>query len=386
MSDIRVPFNRPTVVGDERRHIETALASGHWSGDGEFTTACQRLLETSLGVAKALLTTSCTHALELAALLLDIEAGDEVIVPSFTFVSTANAFALRGARIVFADIRTDTLNLDERQLDALAGPRTKAIVAVHYAGVACEMDAIVDFASARGISVIEDNAHGLSGRYRDRPLGTIGRAATLSFHETKNVTCGEGGALLLNDTSWIARAEILREKGTNRSQFLRETVSRYQWMELGSSYVPSDLLSAVLLAQLERIEWVQDCRRRLWTTYRERLSEWAGRYDVALPVVPETCTSAHHLFHLVMPDDTSRDGLLAHLRLRGILAVFHYVPLHSSPMGQRFGARDGDCPVAEVTSRRLLRLPFYTSMTVDDQDLVIDAVTSFVPAPMDRPR
>ena len=384
MTDIRVPFNRPTVVGDERRHLEAALTGGHWSGDGRFTKACQDLLESSLGVAKALLTTSCTHALEMAALLLDIEAGDDVIVPSFTFVSTANAFALRGARVVFADIRSDTLNLDERQLDALAGPRTKAIVAVHYAGVACEMDAITHFASARGISVIEDNAHGLWGRYKDRPLGTMGRAATLSFHETKNVTCGEGGALLLNDAAWIERAEILREKGTNRSQFLRETVSRYQWVDLGSSYVPSDLLAAVLLAQLERIAWVQDCRRRIWNTYQERLGGWTSRYGVALPIVPEACTSAHHLFHLVMPDGASRDAMLAHLRSRGVLAVFHYVPLHSSAMGLRFGARATDCPVAETTSRRLLRLPFYTSMTADEQDIVIDAVTSFVPARMVR--
>lgn len=381
MSKIRVPFNRPTVVGDEHRYLEAVLAGGHWSGDGRFTTASQRLLESRLGVPKAMLTTSCTHALEMAALLLDLGEGDEVIVPSFTFVSTANAFALRGARVVFADIRPDTLNLDERQLEALITPRTRAIVVVHYAGVACEMDPILRLAADRGIAVIEDAAHGLWGTYRGRPIGTMGHAATLSFHETKNITCGEGGAMLLNDTRWIERAEILREKGTNRGQFLRATVSRYEWLDLGSSYLPSDLLAAVLLAQLERTTWIQERRRRVWETYRERLAPWALAHGVTLPFVPEHCESAHHLFHLVMPDETSRDALLAYLRAEGVLAVFHYVPLHTSPMGRRLGGRDGACPVTESLSGRLVRLPFYTSMTTDEQDLVIDSVTRFVPEP-----
>jgi dTDP-4-amino-4,6-dideoxygalactose transaminase len=380
MTAIRIPFNRPTRVGDESRYLADVLASGHWSGDGSFTRRCHERLEAQLGVPKALLTTSCTHALEMAALLLDIQPGDEVIVPSFTFVSTVNAFVLRGARPVFADIRPDTLNLDDRQLDALITPRTKAIVAVHYAGVACEMDRILAIASRRGVALVEDNAHGLWGAYGGRPLGSFGTLATLSFHETKNTTCGEGGALLVNDPALVARAEILREKGTNRSQFFRGEIDKYQWVDLGSSYLPSDLLAAVLLAQLEAVDRVQAARRRIWETYAAALIDWAAAYEVRLPIVPATCAQAYHMFYLLMPDEASREELLAHLRARGILAVFHYLPLHASPMGRRLGGRAGDCPIAEDVSRRLLRLPFYTNMTVDEQACVVEAVTQFVPA------
>jgi dTDP-4-amino-4,6-dideoxygalactose transaminase len=380
MTAIRIPFNRPTRAGEESRYVAEALASGQWSGDGVFTQRCHARLEARLGVPKALLTTSCTHALEMAALLLDLQSGDEVIVPSFTFVSTVNAFVLRGARPVFADIRPDTLNLDDRQLDALITPRTKAIVAMHYAGVACDMDRIVACASRHGVALVEDNAHGLWGAYRGRPLGTFGSLATLSFHETKNTTCGEGGALLINDPALVARAEILREKGTNRSQFFRGEIDKYRWVDLGSSYLPSDLLAAVLLAQLDGVDQVQAARRRVWDTYAAALAGWAATAGVRLPMVPDTCTQAYHMFYLLMPDQASRDDLIAHLRTRGILAVFHYVPLHASPMGLRLGGRAGDCPVADDVSERLLRLPFFTNMTVDEQDAVIAAVTEFVPA------
>jgi dTDP-4-amino-4,6-dideoxygalactose transaminase len=379
MATIRIPFNRPTLVGTERAYLEEALAGGHWSGDGPFTRRCHRLLETGVGVPKALLTTSCTHALEISAMLLDIGPGDEVILPSFTFVSTANAFVLRGARPVFADIRRDTLNIDEEGLESLIGPRTKAIVVVHYAGVACEMDRIMAIASRHGVPVVEDNAHGLWGSYRGRPLGTIGRLATLSFHETKNITCGEGGALLVNDPSLAERAEVLREKGTNRSRFFRGQVDKYSWVDVGSSYLPSELLAAVLCAQIEQADAVQRARRQLWLTYAEQLREWAAEGGVRLPVVPSSCTPAYHMFHVLMPDRFSRDALIEHLKSRGILAVFHYLPLHVSEMGQRFGGRTGDCPITEEICDRLVRLPFYTNMTADVQQEVVEAVAQFAP-------
>lgn len=383
---IRVPFNRPTKTGGEQRYLDEAFASGHWSGDGPFTRRCHARLEAVHGAPKALLTTSCTHALEMAALLLDIAPGDEVIVPSFTFVSTINAFVLRGATPVFADIRPDTFNLDERRLEALIGPRTKAIVVVHYAGVGCEMDRIMAIAAAHGVPVVEDNAHGLGGAYRGRPLGTFGRLSTLSFHETKNITCGEGGALLLNDPSLVARAEVLREKGTDRSRFFRGEVDKYSWVGLGSSYLPSELLSAILLAQLEAAEEVQRARRRVWDTYAGALCEWASDAGARLPIVPDGCEQAYHMFHLLMPDETSRDELLAHMRQRGILAIFHYLPLHASEMGRRLGGRPGDCPVTEDVSRRLVRLPFYTNITPDEQDAVVDAVLQFHAARAERAR
>jgi dTDP-4-amino-4,6-dideoxygalactose transaminase len=376
---ISIPFNRPTHVDRESHYLADVLSSGHWSGDGAYTRRCHEQLEARLGVPKALLTTSCTHALEMAALLLDLQAGDEVIVPTFTFVSMVNAFVLRGARPVFADIRADTFNLDPQQLDALITPRTKAIIIVHYGGVACDMDRIGAIAARHGVPLVEDNAHGLFGGYRGRPLGTFGRLATLSFHETKNITCGEGGALLVNDPALLPRAEILREKGTNRSQFFRGQVDKYRWIDVGSSYLPSDLLAAILLAQLEAADGVQASRRRIWERYAALLAEWAAARDVRLPIVPPECEPAYHMFPLLMPNESSRDALIAHLRAQGMLAVFHYLPLHASPMGGRFGGRTGQCPVAEDVSRRLLRLPFFTNMTTDEQDRVIDAVTQFIP-------
>lgn len=384
MTMIRIPFNRPTKVAGQRAYVEEALASEHWSGDGPFSKRCHRLLEERLRTPKALLTTSCTHALEMAAMLLALEPGDEVIMPSFTFVSTANAFVLRGARPVFADIRPDTLNLDEEQLEALIGPRTKAIVVVHYAGVACEMDRILDIAARHGLAVVEDNAHGLWGAYRGRPLGTLGQLATLSFHETKNITCGEGGALLVNDRALVERAEILREKGTNRSRFFRGQVDKYSWVDIGSSYLPAELLAAVLCAQIEGADEVQRARQRLWVGYAERLAAWAADGGVRMPIVPDACTPAYHMFHLLMPTETARDELIAHLKARGIWAVFHYLPLHISDMGQRFGGRPGDCPTTEAISGRLVRLPFFTNMTAAEQDEVVEVVTQFVPMRSER--
>lgn len=373
----RIPFNRPSLAGPELDLVAEAVASGCISGDGAFTRRCQELLERELGVPRCFLTTSCTHALELAALLLDVGPGDEVIVPSFTFVSTANAFALRGARPVFADSRPDTLNLDEERLAALVTRRTRAIVAVHYAGVGCAMERVTEVAAAHGLAVVEDNAHGLFGRYRGRWLGTFGALATQSFHETKNFTCGEGGALLVNDPALVARAEILREKGTDRSRFFRGEVDKYTWVDLGSSYLPSDLLAAFLAAQLEAREAVQARRRAIWEAYRDGLADWAEEQGVGLPVVPDDCEQAYHLFYLMLPSLDARTALIDHLRARNIHAVFHYVPLHLSAMGRRFGGRPGDCPVAETAGDRLLRLPFFNGLRPEDEERVIAALRDF---------
>ncbi len=371
---IRIPFNRPTFVGAERQYLNEAASSSQWSGDGPFTRRCHAILERVLPIPKAFLTTSCTHALELAALLLDVTPGDEVIVPSFTFVSTINAFVLRGARPVFADVRPDTLNLDERGLERLITTRTKAIVPVHYAGVGCEMDAIMEIANRRHVAVVEDNAHGLFATYRGRSLGTFGSLATQSFHETKNFTCGEGGALLINDLALVERAEILREKGTNRSRFFRGQVDKYSWVDLGSSYLPSDLLAAVLCAQLEARDGIQDARRRVWRRYDDALRAWAAVRGIQPPTVPLHCDQAYHMYYLLLPSLERRQTLIARRRDRGILSVFHYLPLHLSDMGRRFGGVPGQCPVTEAVSDRLLRLPFFTALTERDQDDVISTL------------
>ncbi|MBN1658068.1 MAG: dTDP-4-amino-4,6-dideoxygalactose transaminase [Anaerolineae bacterium] len=369
-----IPFNRACLVGKEIEYIEDAIRRGHISGDGVYTRSCHELLQRILGVPKVLLTTSCTHALEMAAILLEIEPGDEVIVPSFTFVSTVNAFALRGARLVFADIRPDTLNLDETRLESLVTPHTRAVVPVHYAGVGCEMDSILEIAAEYGLAVVEDNAHGLFAKYRGRYLGTFGSLATQSFHETKNVTCGEGGALLINDPEYITRAEIIREKGTNRSRFFRGEVDRYTWVDTGSSYLPSDILGAFLYAQLEAWEGIQARRRRIWESYYERLGDWAEACAVRLPVIPPHCEQAYHMFYLLMPSLAARSALIAHLKAHAILSVFHYQPLHLSEMGRRFGGKEGDCPVTEDVSDRLVRLPFYGDLTQGEQDQVVEAI------------
>lgn len=371
---INIPFNKPCLLSNEFAYIADAIQRGHVSGDGFYTKKCHILLEQALGVSKVLLTTSCTHALEMAALLLDIRPGDEVIIPSFTFVSTVNAFVLRGARPVFADIRPDTLNLDEAQLKRLITSRTRAIVPVHYAGVGCEMDAILEIADRHQIAVVEDNAHGLFGKYKGRYLGTFGCLATQSFHETKNFTCGEGGALLINDPQYIERAEIIREKGTNRSRFFRGQVDKYTWVDVGSSYLPSDILAAFLYAQLEAREQIQARRQAIWEYYEAHLGDWATAHDVRLPVMPAHCEQPYHMFYLLLPTLAQRQRLIEHLKAQGILSVFHYLPLHLSDMGRQFGGRPGDCPVTEDVSDRLLRLPFYNDLTEAELAQVCQAI------------
>jgi dTDP-4-amino-4,6-dideoxygalactose transaminase len=372
-----IPFNRPCLAGNEYNYIAEAIACGCASGDGSFTHKCHELLEQELQVPKVLLTTSCTHALEMAALLLDCKRGDEIIVPSFTFVSTANAFALRGARIVFADIRPDTLNLDETRLEGLITERTKAIVPVHYAGVACEMEAICEIAQRHGIQIVEDNAHGLFARYKGKPTGTFGCLGTQSFHETKNITCGEGGALVINDPRLVDRAMVIREKGTNRSRFLRGQVDKYTWVDVGSSYLPSDLLAAFLLAQLEARVEIQRKRRRVWEYYRQHLQGWSQSNGIGIPFIPPECEQSYHMFYLVLNSLEERQALISHLKAQGILSVFHYAPLHLSEMGRKFGGMPGDCPRTEDISERLLRLPFYTDLAENDQERVVSAVSRF---------
>lgn len=371
-----IAFNRPFLVGSELAYAQQAADAAHLSGDGSFSKRCQAALQSITGAPAALLTTSCTHALEMAALLLDVKPGDEVILPSFTFVSTANAWVLRGAVPVFADIRPDTLNIDERQIELLVTPRTKAIVPVHYGGVGCEMDAILDIARRHGLAVVEDNAHGLFGRYRGRPLGSFGAMAALSFHETKNISCGEGGALLLNDPALVARAEILREKGTNRSAFFRGQIDKYTWVDIGSSYLPSEILAAFLWAQLEAADTIQRRRHAIWNRYAGALVTWAENEHVRLPQSPVHCDHPAHLFHLLMPSAADRDRLIEHLRVRDVNSVFHYMPLHASPMARRWPLR-APCPETERVSARLLRLPLYAGLEPVTQDVVIDAVMSY---------
>ncbi len=372
-----IGFNNPLPVGRELEYVGQALQSGHISGDGPFTKKCREFLEQALGVPQVLLTTSCTHALDMSAILLNVEPGDEVIIPDFTFVSTVNAFVLRGARPVFVDVRPDTLNLDERQLPAAITPRTKAIIAVHYAGVGCEMDTIMELAGRAAIPVVEDNAHGLFGKYRGRYLGTFGVLAAQSFHETKNFSSGEGGALIVNDARFIERAEIVREKGTNRSRFFRGQIDKYTWVDIGSSYLPSDILAAYLYGQLEQREKIQSHRQKAWKTYSAGLGDWAARHDVHLPVIPDDRDQAYHMFYLLMPNLDLRQRLIAHLRERGIQTVFHYLPLHLSDMGRRFGGKRGDYPVTERVSDQLLRLPFHNVLTRKEQEEVIEAILGF---------
>jgi len=373
----KIPFNKPAVVGTEMQYMADALQRGHISGDGFYTKRCHTFLEEQLGVSKALLTTSCTHALEMSALILDIQPGDEVIVPDFTFVSTINAFVLRGAKPVFIDVRPDTLNMDETQLERLITPRTRAIVPVHYAGVACEMDTIMEIANRHNIPVVEDNAHGLFGCYKDRKLGTFGVMATQSFHETKNFTCGEGGALLINDPRYVERAEIIREKGTNRSRFFRGQIDKYTWVDVGSSFLPSDLLAAYLYAQLEKRDEIQGKRQAIWTQYNQQLPTWAANNNVRLPVIPDDCEQTYHMFYLLLPSLDARQRMIAHLKAQDILSVFHYLPLHLSDMGAKYGGKVGDCPVTEDISDRLLRLPLFYNMTSEEQERVIDTITGF---------
>jgi dTDP-4-amino-4,6-dideoxygalactose transaminase len=376
-NSIKIDFNKPCLTGNELAYMAQAVNNAHLSGDGLFTKKCHAFLEQLLTTPRVLLTTSCTHALEMAALLLDIQPGDEVIIPSFTFVSTVNAFVLRGARPVFIDIHPDTLNLDESQLERHITSRTKAVVPVHYAGVGCEMDTILEIANQHNIAVVEDNAHGLFGKYKGRFLGTFGCLAAQSFHETKNITCGEGGALVINDPRYYEKAEIIREKGTNRSRFFRGQVDKYTWVGIGSSYLPSEILAAFLYAQLEQWQNIQARRLHIWQYYNQSLSNWAGDNGVGLPVVPPHCEQPGHMFYMLLPTLEHRQSMIAHLKTRGIFSVFHYLPLHMSEMGQKFGGRPGDCPVTEKVSDQLVRLPFYNNLTDDDLDMVVQAVQEY---------
>ena len=374
---MKIPFNIPYCSEKELEYIQQAINNWHISGDGALTQKCNSLLEKELGVKKSLLTTSCTHALEMSAILLDIKRGDEVIVPSFTFVSTINAFVLRGAKPVFIDIHPDTLNMDEDKLEGLITENTKAIILVHYAGVGCEMDTIMDIASKYDIPVVEDNAHGLFGKYKDKYLGTFGTFATQSFHETKNFSCGEGGALLINDEKFIERAEIIREKGTNRSRFFRGQVDKYTWLDIGSSYLPSDILAAFLYAQLEQREKIQTKRKKIWEYYYEHLKDWADENHVRLPIIPDHCDQPYHMFYLLMPSLEKRTALINHLKENDITAVFHYLPLHLSDMGKKFGGKEGDCPVTEDVSDRLVRLPFFNDLSTKDLQIIRGTLERF---------
>jgi dTDP-4-amino-4,6-dideoxygalactose transaminase len=377
MPDEVVPFNVPYVPPGAAALLDEALHGRKLAGDGPFTRRAAEALSKLVGGATTLLTTSCTHALELASLLLELGPGDEVIMPSFTFVSTANAVVARGATPVFVDVRPDTLNLDERLVEQAVTTRTKAVYVVHYAGVACAMDELCQIADRHGLAIVEDNAHGLGGSYRGRPLGSIGRLATQSFHATKNVQCGEGGALVLNDARLVERAEILREKGTDRSKFLRGQVDKYTWVDVGSSYLPSDLLAALLLAGLESATDVQAARTRVWDAYDVGLADWARESSVTQPTVPEDCQHPAHLYYLLMPTAEHRSGLIDHLAARGVSAVFHYVPLHDSPAGRRLGRTSGTCEVTSDISSRLLRLPLFADQTAEQVERVVQAVRAY---------
>ena len=357
-----IPFNKPYMTGKELWNIAQAHVNGIMAGDGPFTKVCHQWLEKRTGSPKALLTHSCTAALEMAAILAEIGAGDEVIMPSYTFVSTANAFVVRGAIPVFVDIREDTLNIDETKIEAAITERTKAIVAVHYAGVGCEMDAIMEIARKHGLVVIEDAAQGIMATYKGRPLGSIGHLGALSFHETKNIISGEGGALLVNDPALIKRAEIIREKGTNRSQFFRGQVDKYTWVDVGSSFLPSELVAAFLSAQMDEAESITDRRLGIWNTYHREFEELERAGTVRRPIIPRECRHNAHMYYLLLADLETRSEFIARQKERGILTVFHYVPLHSSPAGVQFGRAHGDMRVTDTASERLVRLPLWVGL------------------------
>ncbi|CAK6497757.1 dTDP-4-amino-4,6-dideoxygalactose transaminase [Pantoea sp. Nvir] len=373
-----IPFNAPPVVGSELEYMQSAMASGKLCGDGGFTRRCQQWMEQRFGSKKVLLTPSCTASLEMAALLIDLQPGDEVIMPSYTFVSTANAFVLRGATIVFVDIRPDTLNIDESKIEAAITEKTRAIVPVHYAGVACEMDAIMALAAKHQLWVIEDAAQGVMSRYKGRALGTIGHIGCFSFHETKNYTAGgEGGATLINDAALVERAEIIREKGTNRSQFFRGQVDKYTWRDIGSSYLMADLQAAYLWAQLEAAERINQQRLRLWQRYYDALQPLAAQGRIQLPSLPAHCEHNAHMFYIKLRDSDDRQALISWMKEAEILTVFHYIPLHSSPAGERFGRFQGEDRFTTAESERLLRLPLFYNLTDNNQKTVISSLLSF---------
>ncbi|MCJ1883438.1 dTDP-4-amino-4,6-dideoxygalactose transaminase [Pseudomonas sp. LA21] len=373
-----IPFNKPPYTGNEDQYVISAMRSPKISGDGEFSKRCQAWFEETLGCKKALLTPSCTHALEMAALLIDVQAGDEIIMPSYTFVSTANAFALRGAKIVFVDIRPDTMNIDENLIEAAITPKTKAIVPVHYAGVACEMDTIMEIAARHQLFVIEDAAQGMMATYKGRPLGSIGHMGAFSFHETKNYTSGgEGGLLIINDERFISRAEIIREKGTNRNQFFRGMVDKYSWVDIGSSYLPCDIQAAYLWGQLERSEEINKSRLQLWRTYYEALSSLTVSGEITLASTPDGCVHNAHMFYLKVRNLHERTALLEHLKSRQVHSVFHYVPLHSAIAAPQFSRFHGMDRYTTQDSERLIRLPIWYGMSKQEQNRIIDSVLEF---------
>ncbi|MGN8631078.1 dTDP-4-amino-4,6-dideoxygalactose transaminase [Blautia sp. HCP3S3_G3] len=372
-----IDFNRPAFTGREMEYIKDAVDRGMLCGDGIYTRRCSQWMEEKFQVRKVLLTTSCTHALEMAAYLSDIQPGDEVIMPSYTFVSTADAFVLRGAKVVFVDIRPDTLNMDEKLIEDAVTPRTRAIVPVHYAGVACEMDTIMAIAAKYGLKVIEDAAQGVDAFYKGKALGSIGDFGCYSFHETKNYTMGEGGALLFQDEKYLDRAEILREKGTDRSKFFRGQVDKYRWVDYGSSYLPSELNAAYLYAQLEEHEKISHKRMEIYNYYHENLKCLADEGKIEQPSVPEGCVHNAHMYYIKVRDMEVRTRLLSYLRERGICSVFHYVPLHSSPAGKKFGRFHGEDVYTTKESERLLRLPMFYNLDMEDVKKVVDAIVSF---------
>jgi dTDP-4-amino-4,6-dideoxygalactose transaminase len=373
----KIPFNRPFFIGKELYYISQSVLSGKIAGDGTFTQKCHALLEKKFNARKILLTTSCTAALEMAAILFDVGPDDEVILPPFTFVSTANAFYLRGARPVFVDIRADTLNIDETKIEAAISEKTKAIAPVHYAGVACDMDQILKIAKKYEIFILEDAAQGLNAKYKNKYLGTLGDLGAYSFHETKNCICGEGGAIVINNEKFVERAEIVREKGTNRGKFFRGEVDRYTWVDMGSSYLPSDLLAAFLYAQLENMDLIDGHRRKIFNEYYHALKHLADDGLLRLPIVPSDCRPCGHLFYIIVNDEKTRDHLINYLRSNGIWAVFHYIPLHLSKIGRSLGYTSDQFPVTESLSSRLIRLPLYYDLTKEEQGLVIQSIKNF---------
>ncbi|CAK13219.1 dTDP-4-amino-4,6-dideoxygalactose transaminase [Pseudomonas entomophila] len=374
MSFDQIPFNRPHMTGKEFHYIAEANFGHMLAGDGPFTKRCHTWLEERTGCGKALLTHSCTAALEMSALLLDLQPGDEVIMPSYTFVSTANAFVLRGAIPVFVDIREDTLNLDETLIEAAITPRTKAIAVVHYAGVSCEMDTIMAIARKHGLRVVEDAAQGVMSTYKGRALGSIGDLGAFSFHETKNVISGEGGALLVNDPELVLRAEIIREKGTDRSRFFRGQVDKYTWQEVGSSFLPGELIAAFLWAQLQEARGITDRRLALWDRYHDTLAELEAQGLLRRPIVPADCQHNAHMYHVLLAPEVDRQAVIKALRAEEIYAVFHYVPLHSSPAGERYGRVHGSMQLTDSLSERLVRLPLWCGLKPAQQDRVVDSL------------
>lgn len=370
----KIPFNKPSFTGNELKYIKKTIAMNKISGDGYFTLKCHSFLEKKLGVKKCLLTTSCTHALEMAAILINLKAGDEVILPSYTFVSTVNSFVLRGAKPVFVDIDPRTMNLDHTKIEQAITQNTKAIIPVHYAGIGCNMEKIMAIAKKYNLYVIEDAAQALNSKYKNKFLGTYGDFATLSFHETKNYTCGEGGALLINNENFIERAEIIREKGTDRSKFFRGQVDKYTWVDIGSSYLPSDILAAYLYAQLEKLDHINKKRKNIFDYYYKRLKELEKIGQLKLPYIPKDCKINYHMFYIILPNEKDRDSLMNALKEKGIMAILHYIPLHLSKKGRSYDYKENDLPITENLSGRLLRLPFYNSISTKELNYIIKSI------------